>query len=98
MSSIYKTSSNNCAAFLLYFGYSFTLEEDLNNKVYFKFDATEEGFFDCLQDFKDACKNRRSVYVDYSRLVYLQDFVRKSIKIYKNKKGDLGEFKDKEVH
>ena len=86
MSSIYKTSSNNCAAFLLYHGYSFTLEEDLNNKVYFKFDATEEGFFDCLQDFKDACKDRRSVYVDYARLIYLQDFIRKSVRIYKENK------------
>ena len=86
MSSIYKTSSNNCAAFLLYFGYAFTLEEDLNNKVYFKFDATEEGFFDSLQDFKDACKDRRSVYVDYARLIYLQDFIRKSVRIYKENK------------
>ena len=85
MSSIYKTSSNNCAAFLLY-GYVFTLEEDLNNKVYFKFDATEEGFFDSLQDFKDACKDRRSVYVDYARLIYLQDFIRKSVRIYKENK------------
>lgn len=87
MSNLYKTSSNNCAAFLLYFGFSFTLEEeDENGKVYFLFDATEEGFFDCLIDFKDACKDRRSVYVDYARLVYLQDYVRKSIKIYKDKK------------
>lgn len=86
MSSIYKTSSNNCAAFLLYFGYAFTLEEDLNQNVCFKFDATEEGFFDCLSDFKDACKDRRSVYVDYARLIYLQDYVRKSIKIYKENK------------
>ena len=89
MSSIYKTSSNNCATFLSYFGFSFTLEEDLNKKVYFKFDATEEGFFDCLSDFKDACKDKRSVYIDYARLIYLQDFVRKSVRIYKeNMKGE----------
>ena len=89
MSSIYKTSSNNCATFLSYFGFSFTLEEDLNKKVYFKFDATEEGFFDCLSDFKDACKDKRSVYIDYARLIHLQDFVRKSVRIYKeNMKGE----------
>jgi hypothetical protein len=82
----YRTSSNSVASFLKYFGYDFKLEKDESGKVYFFFDDNEKGFYDTIMDFKDAVNDRRSVYIDYARLLHIQEDIRKMIRVYKENK------------
>lgn len=82
----YRTSSNSLASFLKYFGYDFKLEKDEDGKVYFLFNENEKGFYDTVMDFKDAVNDRRSVYIDYARLLHIQEDIRKIIRVYKENK------------
>ncbi|WP_111930501.1 DUF5659 domain-containing protein [Clostridium tertium] len=82
----YRTSSNSLASFLKYFGYGFKLNSYEDGKVYFLFDENEKGFHDTVMDFKDAVNDRRSVYIDYARLLHIQEDIREMIKIYKENK------------
>lgn len=87
MSNLYKTSSINVTSYLVYFDYEYNLECDERGYISFVFNADELGFFDTLNDFKQSVKGMRCTYVDFGRLISIQEMLKKVIRVYKNNKN-----------